>query len=88
MNDDWKAYYEYIREIPGQGTVALQPMLFTVGLFCHLQENFPHYRYRYCYESFPEALWALKKWDGTGHPPGNWLKRKGEGGDLRHPNHR
>lgn len=55
-------------------------MLHTVAIVVGLDEG--GYRYRYCYEYQQEAIWALMFWDGHGHPPGNWIKRKGEGGDL------
>lgn len=71
------------REIEGQGLCALAPMMFTVGLACGIGAI--SYRYRYCYPTASEARHALKVWDGKGHPPGSWIKRKGEGGDLINP---
>lgn len=75
-------YYEP-REVEGQGWCALLPMMFTVGLACGLDEAGP--RYRYCYSTASEARKALKDWNGIGHPPGYWIKRKGEGGDIINP---
>jgi hypothetical protein len=41
------------------------------------------YKGRYCYPSFAEAKSALLIWDGVGHPPGEWIKYKGEDGEFR-----
>lgn len=75
--------YTRLREIPGQGVCGLQQMLFTVGLFCHLDPV--GYQYRYCYPTLLEAVAALEDWNGEGHPPGPWIKRKGKGGDIPNP---
>ena len=71
--------YFGIREIPGQGICALQHLMFTKAVVCGLTEV--SYRYRYCYHTLGEAIDAINSWDGEGDPPGNWIKRKGEGGD-------
>ena len=76
------------RHCDGQGEIALMPMMFTVGLCCHISRNpldVP-YAYRYCYPSYSEALRAFETWDGQGHPSGNWIKQKGAGIDLVNPN--
>ena len=46
------------------------------------------YDYRYMYATEGEAVEACVKWDGEGHPPGNWIKRKGGGPDLDNPNYK
>jgi len=71
------------RYIEGQGWCALAPMMFTVGIACGLDPV--GLRYRYCYTTASEARHALSTWNGEGHPPGSWIKRKGEGGDLINP---
>lgn len=75
--------YFQLREIEGQGVCGLQQMLFTVGLFCHLDRT--GYKYRYCYPTLLDANAAIQEWDGEGHPPGPWIKRKGQGGDMPNP---
>lgn len=32
---------------------------------------------RYCFERWADAVRSINEWDGTGHPPGPWLKVKG-----------
>lgn len=77
--------YVAVREVPTQGVCALGPLAFTTGLFCGLQEW--GYKYRYCYADVIDALAAIETWDGTGHPEGPWIVRKGKGGDLRNKAH-
>lgn len=71
------------REIPGQGVCAVTYFAFTAGLCCHL--DMTGMKYRYCFRNMAEAAPALLEWDGTGHPPGDWIKRKGDGGDIPNP---
>lgn len=64
-------------------------------LCCLYRMNFTHalivgidvieYRYRYCYEFESDAAAALASWNGQGHPPGPWIKRKGAGIDELNP---
>lgn len=70
------------------GVIGIAPMVFTYALCVHINPNPPegHYEYRYCYESYCDVLYAFNNWDGKGHPPGNWIKRKGKDGDLINPN--
>lgn len=76
--------YSYPRRLPDGRWCGIQPMLYTGGLFVGLDAV--GYAYRYCYETVAEAALALAIWDGEGHPPGAWIKRKGLGGDLHNPN--
>ena len=40
------------------------------------------------YENKSDAIESFNNFkDVNEHPTGNWLKRKGEGGDLRNPNY-
>jgi len=78
----------FVRKLEVEGTVVnvcLQRMAFTVGLMVGVSNNGQFYEWRYCYPSLKEAFEAHIKWDGTGHPPGEWIKRKGHGHDLRNP---
>ena len=83
-------YYFYDIKIVNKTGVlcALQRMAFTVGLMVDLYNDggLLNYRYRYCFPSLKEAYESLQQWNGEEYPPGNWIKRKGEGGDLRNPN--
>jgi hypothetical protein len=45
------------------------------------------YEYRFCYKNHNEAVKALEVWEGTGDPPGNWIKQKGLGEDRPNPNY-
>lgn len=75
--------YAFPRQLPDGRWIGLQPMLYTIGLFVGLDPV--GYAYRYCYESFGEALLDVVGWNGEADPPGNWIKRKGLGDDLLNP---
>jgi hypothetical protein len=75
-------YYE-IREIPGRGICGLQRFIFTTGLVIGMDEI--GYQGRYCYSTENEALDAINSWDGTGDPPGLWIKYKGREGERSNP---
>lgn len=66
-----------------RGLCGIGSLAFTTGLFIGL--GYQTYRYRYCYQHPQDAIYALEQWDGTGHPTGPWIVRKGKGGDLRNP---
>jgi hypothetical protein len=53
--------------------------MFTVGLIYGLDKY--GYKGRWCYGENLEAKVALNEWDGTGDPPGLWIKYKGIGGE-------
>ena len=72
--------YLCIREIPGKGICCLYRFIYTTGLVINCTRI--GYDGRYCYSSFADAKSALLKWDGVGHPPGEWIKYKGKGGEL------
>lgn len=78
--------YNCFKDVPGHGLCCLARMAFTVGIMCDIQnDGVPDYRY--CFHTFAEASAAFQQWDGNGHPPGDWIRRKGrKGGDLRNPN--
>jgi len=64
---------------------ALMRMMFTTGLFVGIDEH--GVSHRYCYNFFKEASDALAAYENTNeHPPGDWIKRKGQGGDFPNPN--
>lgn len=71
--------YIGVKEIEGHGICACLQFLFTIGLVTGI-DNFG-YKGRWCYGSMVEAVYALDTWDGSGDPPGNWIKYKGEGGE-------
>ncbi len=77
---------QHLRFIPNQGICGLEGGRFTVDLLCHV--SYDGKAYRYMYEGFTEAYLAIKTWDGTGHPPGPWIKCKGKpGGDIVNMDH-
>jgi hypothetical protein len=55
---------------------ALRQMNYTTGLFVGLTRI--GYRTRFCYENGIVAAAALSVWDGSGDPPGPWIKQKPE----------
>lgn len=77
--------YLLVRRLPNGKYVGLCPQIFTIGLFVGLDES--GYNYRYCFETWAEAILSITTWDGTDDAPGNWIIRKGKaGGDFRNPN--
>lgn len=80
-------FFEY-RVIPGLGLCALHEYLFTVGLVVSLDSV--GYSRRYCYprdlKSVSSAVNDILDWDGVDHPKGNWIKCKGDLGDIENPN--
>jgi hypothetical protein len=74
--------YTHLREINGL-ICGLYRYIFTIGLVVGLDEY--GYKYRYCYENRIDAIVDIAEWDGKGHPSGDWIKRKGEGGDISNP---
>jgi hypothetical protein len=67
----------------GAKLCGLQSLMFTTGLVVGLEER--GYERRYCFEHLRDAASALKQWDGSGHPPGPWIKCKGPGIDMLNP---
>lgn len=77
--------YESIVYLNNVGRCGLRRMAFTVGLFCGIDTE-GNYKFRYCYATWRDAAQDLAVWNGEDHPPGNWIKRKGAGPDIRNPN--
>lgn len=84
--------YVLIRFLPDNRAIALYQMMFTTAL-CVLRPGYfsatrdadgninaldNHRETRYCYEHFNDAVKAVAHWDGTGDPPGPWVKQKPE----------
>lgn len=67
--------YRVPRMLPSGEVAAIRNMVYTCGLFVGL--DLTGYRTRFCYPDAIAALWALMQWDGSGDPPGNWIKEKG-----------
>jgi len=67
--------YVCVQKLPNGMWVGMQRMLYTTGLFIGLTVE--GYSGRYCYERFADVKDALQTWDGTGDPPGPWIKYKG-----------
>ena len=66
--------YESARMLPNGEIAAVMRMLFTAGLFVGVDSY--AWRTRFCYETLQEAEDALAVWDGSGDPPGKWIKEK------------
>jgi hypothetical protein len=54
---------------------GLHEYAYTCGIVVGLSVD--TYERRYCYQDRAEAAKELLRWDGNGHPPGNWIKVKG-----------
>ena len=76
-------YFNIIETGSEHGVIALERFAYTVGIVCQI--DWTGRGYRYCYHTLLEAQSAINDWEKTGyqgHPPGNWIKRKGKGEDL------
>lgn len=84
--DKWIAENRYtnLREV-GHELCAAPPSLMTTALVLGLGLSEAGYRRRYCYEHAEQARIALSISDSNGHPPGPWIKCKGDCGDLLYP---
>jgi len=69
-----RAGYENLRRLPNGDVIGTQRMIFTTGLFVGLWAY--GYHTRFCYEREADAVTACQTWDGTGDPPGPWIKEK------------
>lgn len=78
-----KEGYTHLREVPGRGLCGLQQFVYTWGLCYGLDEH--GIAGRYCFDCRFEAVQALFEWDGTGDPPGRWIKHKGSAGEWGNP---
>jgi len=79
--EHWRSEFRVVRRVPGRGLCGIQRFIFTCGLLTDLKfyEMENDYTARYCYPNEREALRALQAWDGTGDPPGPWIKEKVSG---------
>lgn len=75
-----------IKYIDGVGYCSLFRFVFTTAIVYGL--NYGGYSGRYCFPINIDAVSTFKKWDGVGHPKGNWIKHKGWGVDDTNPNYK
>lgn len=71
--------YSHVRVLPTGEIAGIRNMFVTTGLFVGLDET--GYRTRFCYDGInqeADAIVALAVWDGSGFPPGYWIKQKGD----------
>jgi hypothetical protein len=63
------------RALPDGTELTLYRMIYTWRL-CYGAQGFQTYDRHWCYalENFQDALSALELWDGTGDPPGSFVK--------------
>ena len=65
------------------GVCAVRRLMFTGAIYVGITKD--TYLGRYCYATVGEALSALQAWDGSGDPPGNWIKFKGASSERLGP---
>ncbi len=73
--------YMYPKQLADGQWIALRTLLSTTAIVIGLDNT--GYNHRYCYRYHEDALEAINSWDGAGHPPGEWIVRKGIGEDLQ-----
>jgi len=69
--------YLDVRRIRDGPVIGVCPMWSTFGLMVGCDDG--SYQSRYCYEDAADVAIAFRQWDGTGDPPGPWIKHKGAG---------
>lgn len=72
--------FMYLRMLPDGRLIGVYRFMYTYGLCVGIQmnaEQYDAYQYRYCYAQCKDAAMAATTWDGTGDPPGPWIKLKG-----------
>ena len=72
------AWYPSAKQLPTGEWAAVHDFYVTAGIVVGIALHDGSYRSRYCYEHRHEAEAALAQWDGTGDPPGPWIKQKPE----------
>jgi hypothetical protein len=83
-----------IKELPNGKVVAVVPMIASAALVLVTEEYadkavaraWNGWERRFCYARFADAVSAAAAWDGTGVPPGEWIKEKSPGVDRLNPN--
>ena len=77
----WRDQFEALHEVPSKGLCGVERFIYTCGLLTDLTFDGLTYNYsaRYCFSERAEAIFALLHWDGTGDPPGDWIKEKVSG---------
>ena len=78
LMEEWG--YIVWRKMPDGSINAVQKYLFTFGLMVGVDPLNPimGWKTRFCYGNLGDAMLALTNWDGTGDPPGLWIKQKPE----------
>lgn len=84
MNDDIlkiakENNYEHLFYIKNKGICCIARFIFTTAILYNINEI--GYEGRYCFHTYKEALASLIYWKENPelkHPPGNWIKHKGE----------
>jgi hypothetical protein len=67
--------YEAVRKLDTGEWAGLMRFMFTTGLVVGL-DSFG-YRTRFCFKHRSDALASITAWNGSGDPPGPWIKEKG-----------
>lgn len=68
--------------MPNGEIAGLKKYIFTTAVVIGLDKW--GWRTRFCFETWAEAEASLNEWDGTGFPPGFWIKQKPE--EIPNPN--
>lgn len=85
-------YVTFVKELPDGDVIGLYRYAFTTALVVltgNYAEAVRHYwdgqKRRFCYADGMEAFAAGIQWDGSGDPPGRWIKDKSPGQDRLNP---
>lgn len=87
FDEEWckENNYSEVKEIKGVWC-GVSRFAFTTAIVVGLDKY--GYNHRYCYPAHTEATLAFMLYeDPSEAPKGNWIKRKGSGGDYSNPNY-
>jgi hypothetical protein len=83
--------YRQIKDLGNGRYACLMQLLFTTAIITGRWGDLDSYDDRWCFETIPEAVNALDRWDGTGEPQG-WIRnprtgrrRKPDGTEIFEP---
>jgi len=68
-----KRGYYLAKPLPSGEWLGVRRFLSSTGIV--IVDSFLTWRTRFCYDTPDEAIAAFEAWDGTGDPPGLWLRQ-------------
>lgn len=77
--------YEYTRRLADGRIIGIARMRLSMAIHISTGIVGESYRYLYNLDHTQDAINDVQNWDGTGDPPGLWVKKKGKDFDILNP---